>query len=565
MHHHAPARPTRPAHLAHLAALTALTAIGSARPSLAQCELDRPSLPAPADLDVFGWAVDARGPVYAFGAILTDGACPGMPTCDSGSLLVVERVGPGSYTSQVLTASDASPSDQFGQAVSLGDGVLVVGAHTAVEGAAYVFRRTGATWVEEQRLQGAGTIPMDHFGHAVGISGETIVVGVMRDTHQGFETGAAMVFENVPGTGWVQTDRIEASTAATGDRYGRAVEIDGDTIAVGALRHDGPLPNSGAVYVYERVDPGTPNDPSDDTWAETRELLSDAPAMNGNFGVAIALDGDTLLVGARRELTGPAVTGVVHVFERTAGFWDLVQKLRPAPGVAGEDFGESVAIDGDRILVGAPTASNGGRVHLFERGPGGWVETNRFAGADTAPGDLFGRETGVALSGEVACVGAPASSINGSLAGTAYVLDLNGCLGEAGCVPAPNSTGSGGALTARGSVLVSADDLTLEASRLPVDVFGLFVVARAPGLTPMAGGAGTLCLGGPIGRYNDSIQLSGPSGTARLDVDFAAVSTPNGPVPAVPGETLHFQFWHRDAAAGAPTSNFTESRVVRIR
>lgn len=537
-----------------------------AAPAASQCELTRPALPGPADLDLFGWSVDARGDVYAFGGLLTDGACTTLPNCDSGSLLVVERTGPGTYASQVLTASDAAQNDQFGQSVSIGDDVLVVGAHTAVEGAAYVFRRTGGTWVEEQRLQGAGTLPMDHFGHAVGISGETIVVGVMRDTHMGSETGAAMVFENVPGTGWVQTDRLEASTAATGDRFGRAVHIDADTIVVGALQHDGPINESGAVYVYERVDPGTPGDPSDDTWIETQELLSDAPADRGNFGIAIDLVGDTLLVGARREELGGVATGVVHVYERSGGLWNRVQKLAPATPFGGESFGESVAFDGDRMVVGAPSAATGGLVFTFERGPAGWVETGSFEAADTASADVFGRETGVAISGGTVCVGAPGNDVDGNLAGTAYVFDVTGCLGSSGCVPVPNSTGVGARLQARGSVFVAADDLTLDASSLPPNVFGLFIVARSAGSVPMVGGGeGTLCVGGGIGRYNGSVQNTGAAGTANLVVDLGAVPTPNALVPAVPGETLHFQFWHRDVVGGLPTSNLTESRVLEMR
>lgn len=531
----------------------------------AQCELDRPSLAAPAELDLFGWSVDARGTTYAFGGLLTDGACPTMTNCDSGSLLLVERTGPGTFSSQVLTASDARMNDQFGQSVSLGDDLLVVGAHTAVEGAAYVFRKVGGTWVEEQILQGAGTIPMDHFGHAVGLSGETIVVGVMRDTHMGFETGAAMVFENTP-TGWVQTARLEASTAATGDRFGRAVSIDGDTIVVGALQHDDQATDAGAVYVYERSDPGTPNDPTDDTWTEVAELLSDAPAPNGNFGVAIDLEGDTLVVGARAESVNGSQTGAVHVFQRTAGVWTRTETLGPASPSVSMAFGESASLDGDRMLIGAPTGGNGGTVHLFERSPAGWVEAYEFSAADTAPNDVFGRETGVALAGDVACVGAPGSDVAVNLAGSAYLFDIAGCLGTSGCVPVPNSTGEGATLEARGSVVVSTNDLTLDAQGLPPNVFGLFVVARAAGNIPMVGGGqGTLCIGGPIGRYNNSVQNTGAAGTAVLPVDLTAVPNSVALVPAVPGETLHFQFWHRDVIGGQPTSNLTESRVLEMR
>ncbi|MEM9379509.1 MAG: hypothetical protein AAGB93_06110 [Planctomycetota bacterium] len=138
-----------------------------------------------------------------------------------------------------------------------------------------------------------------------------------------------------------------------------------------------------------------------------------------------------------------------------------------------------------------------------------------------------------------------------------------GSLGTSYCTANPNSTGHPGIQTVIGSAAVADRELTLVASRLPESSFGYFLASRTQGFVAGAGGsAGNLCLGGSVGRFTSSIFNTGTTGSAAVQANLSAFPTPTGAVAVQPGETWHFQAWHRDSSGGAPTSNFTDAVSV---
>ena len=540
--------------------------------AFAQCELNEVQIQSLWDSDLVGWSVAIEGQITAVGAIGSDFACPSGSDCNMGAAIVDEVSPAGTFTRQVLAASDAQPGDQFGQHVSLSASRLAVGSHFAPGGGkAYVFTRTAAgAWVEEQILQPADVRPMFHFGHSLELDGNTLLVGCMQDDHAGDRSGSAYVFRRAA-TGWVQQDKLTASDAAPVDLFGRATSLDGSVAIVGCHFDDEFGNNSGAAYVYERDDNGTPQDPADDTWPEVVKLTASAATADEQFGLAVAVHDAVAVVGAPRakDLTGMPV-GAVFVFVRSGGVWGEVQRITPLGVEPGDNFGESLSLHGPRLIVGAPGDGDGGvasgAAYLFERTTLGFVETGKYVSSAAAPGELTGREMSVEVHGDRAVVGSPARHGTAAQSGAATILDLRGCLGDVGCSGQPNSTGSVGTTSGRGSLLVAANDLTIEAANLPSGVFGLFVVSRDPGFTPGAGGAqGPLCLGGAIGRYNSSLQLTNASGSAGHPIDLTSIPTPTGNAPAAAGDLLFFQFWHRDVAQGVPTSNFTSSVQFELR
>ena len=139
-----------------------------------------------------------------------------------------------------------------------------------------------------------------------------------------------------------------------------------------------------------------------------------------------------------------------------------------------------------------------------------------------------------------------------------------GSLGGAYCGPAvPNSSGGPASLLARGSDVVTEDDLTLEGVGLPANTFALLVASQTQTITPNAGGSsGTLCIGGTIGRFNSLITSSDAAGTIQIDVPLGSFPPP---LPGlIPGQTYNFQLWFRDFTI-FPTSNFTDGRSITFR
>jgi hypothetical protein len=138
-------------------------------------------------------------------------------------------------------------------------------------------------------------------------------------------------------------------------------------------------------------------------------------------------------------------------------------------------------------------------------------------------------------------------------------------IGTVYCNSNPNSTGVEGSIAGSGSAVVANNDLTLNASNLPLNSFGFFLTSDTQGMTPNPGNSqGILCLSGQIGRYvgPGQIKNSGATGSFSLLIDLNAIPTPGGFVAAVAGQTRNFQTWHRDLVAGVPTSNFTNAIAV---
>jgi hypothetical protein len=135
------------------------------------------------------------------------------------------------------------------------------------------------------------------------------------------------------------------------------------------------------------------------------------------------------------------------------------------------------------------------------------------------------------------------------------------------CNANPNSTGQTGELILSGTSSVAANNLRLNAYRLPNAAFGYFIASRFTGFVPNAGGGmGNICLGAPIGRaVGGGILNTGGSGSFGILANLAAIPQPaGGPVAGMPGETWNFQAWHRDSVGGVATSNLTNASQIQL-
>jgi hypothetical protein len=247
--------------------------------------------------------------------------------------------------------------------------------------------------------------------------------------------------------------RLSASDSEYGDSFGWSTSISGDTLVVGAPDKNS---NQGAVYVFVRDVAGTVND-----WLAVGKITTSDSADGDQFGESVFLDGDTLVVGAPGK---DLKQGAVYVFERGGGTngWMQIKKVTASDPVDEDQFGKSVSVSGDVLVVGAyGKDSYQGAVYVFERDAGGtfngWGQVQKIMASDPTGVDYFGRS--VFVSGDTIVVGAPYKNSN---LGAAYVFerDVGGDWLQVGIITAPDPV----ELACFGrSVFISGDTLVVGA------------------------------------------------------------------------------------------------------
>ncbi|MCH8153405.1 MAG: FG-GAP repeat protein, partial [Planctomycetes bacterium] len=323
---------------------------------------------------------------------------------------------------QLLSPSDLQAGEYSGGAVAIdGDVALVAAGHVHEDdagvfyGAVFVFRYNGSLWVEEDELLASDSAWQDGFGASVSISGDLAVIGALLDDDNGANSGSAYIFR-YDGSNWVEEQKLLASDGAAGNFFGTAVGIDGDTAVIGA---DGPT--SGSAYVF-RFDAQTSR------WIEDQKLVaSDGPGHE--FGVSVSISADATLIGARLDDENGSNAGSAYLFrfEPDTSQWVEEQKLLASDGAAGDQFGRSVAIDGDIAVIGAWAGdANGpytGPAYVFRYRGSRWVEQQQLLPEPNPWTPFFGWS--VAVSGDTVVIGAHGEDHQ---AGAVYVFDLAACL-----------------------------------------------------------------------------------------------------------------------------------------
>lgn len=258
----------------------------------------------------------------------------------------------------------------------------------------------------------------EYLGFAVALSEDTLIVGARKaDVGGNIDQGAAYVFIR-SGSTWSQQQKLVAIDGTEYDYFGFSVALDGDTALVGTWADVGDNIDQGSAYVFTR---------SGLIWSQQQKLV----AADGNdhdfFGSSVALDGDTILIGAEyADVDSNSVQGAAYVFTHSGSIWSQQQKLVAADGASGDYFGDSVALDGNTALVGAYNADISGTVgqgaaYVFTRSDLTWSQQQKLVAADGAEVDSFGNS--VALDGDIALVGAHKADVgDGVNQGAVYVF-----------------------------------------------------------------------------------------------------------------------------------------------
>jgi hypothetical protein len=434
--------------------------------------------------DWFG-SVAVSGNTVVVGAFGEDSSATGVngnqndnSALDSGAVYVFTRSGTIWSQQAYLKASNSEAEDRFGTSIAIDGDTVVVAARaedsnaTGVNGnqndnsatdsgAVYIFTRSGTSWSQQAYLKASNMEANDRFGSSVAVSGDTVVVGALyessnatgvdgnQNNNLALNSGAAYVFTR-SGTTWSQQAYLKASNTEGSDWFGYSVAISGETLVVGATHEDSnaggvngsqsdnSATNSGAAYVFTR---------SGAIWSQQAYLKASNTEASDDFGVSVAIDGDTVVVGAQWEdsnATGvngnqgdnlAADSGATYVFTRGGTTWSQQAYLKASNTNESDNFGASVAIDGDTLMVGAVSedsnatgvngnqsdnsAGSSGAAYVFTRSGTSWDQQAYLKASNTEASDYFG--SSVSVSGDTLVVGAHfedsnATGVNGNQA-----------------------------------------------------------------------------------------------------------------------------------------------------
>lgn len=332
---------------------------------------------------------------------------------------------------------------EYGQTVAVSNDLAVVGGG---DDGVYVYFRYNGAWVERYRLTGIIDDTYNDFGASVAISGNTIVVGVPHDDHDAngvedpslMDSGAVYIF-TITRTldGWfMDTDFLKAPNPDYQDNFGGSVAVDGDTVVVSSQFEQGS-DYAGAAYVFVR---------DGDTWSQQAHFINMAgadPYYGSAYGKAVAVSGDTVVVGSPHVSLSPdnLYPGEVFVYVRNGTAWSQQAHLTSPNPEWFDEFGASVAISGDTLVVGNDGENNNGIVnsgvaYIFTRTDDTWNQQARLAPSNPDQWDGFGGA--VSISGDRLVVGAVgeasnATGLNGNQAdnsaleaGAAYIFVRSG-------------------------------------------------------------------------------------------------------------------------------------------
>jgi FG-GAP repeat len=517
----------------------------------AQCETHKFMASDSSKFSTYGNAIAGFGERLVVGSKSED-----SQGANAGAAYVYERGVSGWVEVAKLTASNAAPGDQFGDAVAMSADTILVGAEFADtaqgvdSGSVYVFERIGGVWQETDLLLAAGVQAGDTFGDTLAISGDLAVLSAEGDDSAAGGAGAVYVYERSGGV-WGQVDKLISPTPSAGDAFGHACWISGTRIVVGAQADDDQGSNSGAAFIFER---------SGATWVFDAQLLAAGVGAGDRLGREVNLDGDLVVIGAEGDDDQGMDAGAAYLFEKSGGTWTEVAKLTASDGGAGALFGHAVGVGGGQVAVGAyfhaHSAVQDGAVYVYSKVGGNWSEVFEWTASDAAGGDVFGRAVSL-FSGNLAA-GSPLNS--GNATGAAYALALLQPLGSLYCTANPNSVGSGALISAGGSPWITDDCVVFAVTDLPPNQAGYFLMAKTQTDQPLGNSQGRLCVGpGGIVRFSGNVGSTGAAGTFDFQPDLEAL--PQGTVFA-PGETWNFQLWYRDKNPGTTSNTSAGLSVV---
>ena len=253
----------------------------------------------------------------------------------------------------------------------------------------------------------------DRFGYAVAASQTTLVIGAINDSFEGgSRSGSTYIYERNDANLWTEVTKLTASDSNAYENFGSSAAISGNLVVIGAQRDHEKENSAGAAYVYERDDSGG--------WTEIIKLTASDAAKHDWFGNSVAVAGNTVLVGAHLDDNNRGNNaGAAYIYEKRLEGWVELSKLTASDGDVTDGFGISVSMTHEFMVIGASLDDDNGlysgSAYVFERNENeAWVQVAKLLASDGSDQDRFGYS--VAISKETVIIGAYGSN-------SAYVYD----------------------------------------------------------------------------------------------------------------------------------------------
>ena len=369
----------------------------------------------------------------------------GAPGAGVGEVRVLTH-GAGDWTQVGVVSTAGVVGDRFGSALALDAGRAVIAAIGALggDGRVDVYARTGNSFSVLDQLDIADGGTANRFGASLALGADGVLIGADLD-RVGPNRGQGSVRWYQPArAGYAQTAQLDSGDGAIYDRYGTSVAVDGDVALVGAYLEDTDAgPDAGAAHWFERVG---------GDWQYRGRIVAPDAEIEDRFGIAVDVDGERMAIGAFWDVVGTNVDqGSVYIYRRDGAEWVFEAKLIASDGRPRDYFGFALSLDGDQVLVGARGASvpfsEQGVAYVYVRNAEGWQEQARLDSPVASSQGYFGAS--VALVGARALIGAPGvtPSSGPTAAGAAYVYERRGAqwtLASALQAPLPQSNAAYG-------------------------------------------------------------------------------------------------------------------------
>jgi len=306
------------------------------------------------------------------------------------------------------------PGAEGGVSVALSGSTALIGAPESGtpsgSGGVGVFVRDGDSWNQQAWIPSVSGLADARFGLALALRADTALIGEPRHSASG--TGLAYIFKR-SGSSWSLQSALPANGSRLSGLFGGAVALEDDDVAiVGAPFADTVAgADAGSAYVFVR---------NGNAWSELAKLDAPDGTSEDYFGASVSVSQDKILIGARKA-GDKGASYLFNLYATSAGF---LSKLVSSSAGKNDNFGAAVVLAADTALIGAPqdqlTPGNGGSVTVFAANASSWTQQLQLSPTDGTTGDAFGGA--IAISGDIAVIGAPLDNTDVADAGSVYVF-----------------------------------------------------------------------------------------------------------------------------------------------